>query len=461
MSRPGPLQRQYVRTAYARLPGMFLRRVVCGRDPYWRQCVLSRWGILPREVEAASRRQPTLWIDALSGGEVTQSVTFCRKLREALPGWHLVLSTHNRYSFEFARATLAVDHVIDVPWDFAGPHRRARRRIRPAMLVCIQNPTCAALVADAHAAGVPVVVVGAPLSADYRDHPMFARVLELNPIPLLDRIGVRSQADAEQYIATGADPSRVTVTGNMKYDFEYLRVDEAERAAMCRRLGIAPDAPVLVAASVHEVDTDLVVDGFLQARSRRGDLRLIVAPRYDGQVAHLRARLAARGLVAVTKRALDAGAAPFADAVAIIDTFGELPRLYAVASAVFLGGSVFRLHLGFGQNPIEPLVHRRPLLFGPFMSLWTDITTPLKQAFPGCEVTSADALAAGLLEVLTSPSVGERIGRVIDPIVSAHARDVDNNVALVLDELERRGLWVSGAARRPDTGAATRSAVAV
>ena len=82
----GPEQRRYTLAAYRSLPITFVRRVLFGRDPYWRQYFWSRWGFVSDALRAAVRGRPVVLIDAISGGEVTQSVTFCRKLRAALPG---------------------------------------------------------------------------------------------------------------------------------------------------------------------------------------------------------------------------------------------------------------------------------------------------------------------------------------------------------------------------------------
>src|SRR4051812_19042385 len=112
-----PHQRRYAWNAYRSAPITFARRVVFGRDPYWRRYFWARWGFPDRGTCATAARRPVLWLDALSGGEVTQIVTFCRLLRAALPGWTFVLSTNNRYSFEFASRHLDVDAIFDTPWD--------------------------------------------------------------------------------------------------------------------------------------------------------------------------------------------------------------------------------------------------------------------------------------------------------------------------------------------------------
>jgi 3-deoxy-D-manno-octulosonic-acid transferase len=118
--------------------------------------------------------------------------------------------------------------------------------------------------------------------------------------------------------------------------------------------------------------------------------------------------------------------------VIIVDTFGELNRLYAIASVVFLGGSTYvRNVLGLGQNPIEPLAHRRPLFFGPVMNLWREITDELKAVWGGVEITGAKELARGIVRVFEDPVLARRMAEGAEKILAAHVDDVARNVRLV------------------------------
>lgn len=427
---------RYTFNAYRALPITFLRRVVLGRDPYWRQYFWSRWGYFPKEVREAVRGRRVLWIDALSGGEVTQIVTFCRKLRDALPDWVLMLSTNSHYSYEFARTNLCVDFVIDTPWDCRGPVKRALDRVGPAALVCVENVTCPVLLQEAKRRGVTTILVSGLMSKDIHLHPMLHRTMEESPFGDLDWIGAKSQEDTQGFIDQGARPERVVVTGNMKFDPEYLEVPEEMRARMRTELRLAPQEPVLLAASLHPGEEELVGKAYIEARLAIPGLRLVLVPRYQFYVDEMIEKLRALGLSCVRKTSL-AGQWVDREKVIVVDTFGELSRLYAIASAVFLGGSMYRRNvLGLGQNIIEPLIQRVPIFFGPFMNLWRDITNELKSEWPGVEVTTSDELRKGLCEVLNSNSgCADRIRRRVDAIIWEHRNDVVQNVKMITEVL--------------------------
>lgn len=437
----GALQRRYARTAYRQLPVTFFRRVVFGRDPYWRRFFWNRWGFFPRDVMQALAGGPVLWIDALAGGEITQSVSFCRELRRRLPRHRLLLSTNNRYSYDFAVRHLDVHAVVDSPWDCAAPVRRALARVSPVALVAIENLTAPVLFTEAAARGVTTLVVSGLMSHGAERHPMVARTVEAKPFASLAGIGAKSDEDVAGYLAAGAGRDRVRATGNMKFDLEFLSVDASVRESLARELHLSPTEPVLLAASLHPGEERLVGEAFLQARRREPDLRLIVVPRYDFHADSMMATLASLGLESVRRTRLGAEP-PAGTPVIVVDTFGELNRLYALATAVFLGGTTYVRNVGFGQNPIEPLAHRKPLFFGPVMNLWRDITDELKNAWSGVEVTGADDLAKGVTAVLQDTVLVDRIVKTVDAILSHHGDDVRHNVDFVVAALQttpRRG----------------------
>lgn len=428
---------RYALNAYRALPITFVRRVLFGRDPYWRQYFWSRWGYPPKAMLQAIGRRQVLWIDALSGGEVTQTVTFCRMLREASPALAIVLSTNNRYSHEFAKANLAVDYVFDSPWDCPGPVRRVLRRINPTVLVCVESLTSPILVREAKRMGITTVFVSALMSKDIELHPMYHRIVEEEVFGELDWIGVKSQDDVRGFVRQGAEPERVVVTGNMKFDLEFLQVSSAQKEQLRAAVGLSKGEPVLLAASVHLGEEELVADAYLQIRQTVPALRLVLVPRYRFHVAEMTRQLDTRGLAWILKSSLR-HEEEAVGRVVVVDTFGELAKLYAIATVVFLGGSTYcRNVLGLGQNIIEPLVHRRPIFFGPFMHLWPEITKELKSVWEGFEVKTARELASGAVVALTDSALTARLEGKIDEIMNAHRNDVGRNVELVRNVLPR------------------------
>ncbi len=433
------IQRRYAVEAYLRMPITFVRRVIVGRKPYWRQYFWNRWGFFAPEVLRAAQSQPVLWLDALSGGEVTQMVSFCQQLRSALPGWVLLLSTNNRDSFRFATEHLAVDFVVDTPWDCVGPVRRALDAIRPKAVVSIQNVTSPVLVKEAERRGMSTVLVNGVLRDGFSHHPMFTRALALDVLRSLNWVGARSEADAERFRLQGVLSSRLHVTGNLKYDFAFLRSSLDHQQQIRDDLKLHVGAPVLLAASVLPDEAVVVARAFQLARRAQPRLRLILVPRHVGDTQPMIKALQSLGLGATKRTALPDQAHDPETAI-VVDTFGELRRLYAIASVVFIGASILpRNAAGLGQNPIEPLVLGRPLVFGPHMNLWRDITEPLKEVWPGVEVASVEQFSAATIRLLEDSALVERLQARMDELIAPHQDDVLQNVAVVLASLTMAG----------------------
>ncbi|MFQ5911590.1 MAG: 3-deoxy-D-manno-octulosonic acid transferase [Nitrospinota bacterium] len=445
---------RYVLKAYAYLPVTFLKRVAFGEDPYFHRFFRSRWGFLPEGLRALARRRPTVWIEALSGGENTQVVTFVKRLRALYPGVNLVLSTNNRYSFDFSSRREELDFVFDSPWDLRNVVRRVIRTLRPKVVFFIENMSYPVLCREAQRAGTRTVLLSGFMSHGYEAHEIVSRSIPRGFHRFLDYIGVKSEADAEGYRRLGADPERIRVVGEMKYDLEYLRLAEGERLEIRRRLGISPQAPVLVAGSVRAGEDEVVLEAYRRVREVFPDLRLLMAPSYYSNALKLDEVFSKAGVGYQRKTALDAGDAP-RDAVIVVDTFGELPRLYGLGTLNFVGASIVpKGKLAFGHNPIEPLAHGRPLLFGPHMNHWGEITEALLRSDSGLRVRTGEEMAQTILRLMKDGEAMRRACEAADAIAASNADAVERNLAFAREILSGLGLE----ARREDPMVETVSA---
>ena len=430
----------FILKAYAYLPVTFLRRVVLGKDLYFRRLFWSRWGFLPKELKRLAQSRPTIWIEALSGGENTQIVTFVKRLRGLFPDVNLILSTNNRYSFEFSSKRKDLDFVFDSPWDLRHVVRRGLRTLRPAALLFIENCSYPVLCREARRAGVRTILLSGFMSHGYERHEIVARSIPRGFHRFLDDIGVKSEADADGYRRLGAPPRKIRVVGEMKYDLDFLWLSEEERRTMRADLGIRPDAPVFVAGSIRAGEDEIILEAFRRVREEFPEFRLLMAPSYYGNTMKMKDVFLKAGFDYQRKTALDAGELP-KDAVLIVDTFGELARLYGIGTVNFIGASIIpKGKLAFGHNPIEPLIHGRPLLFGPHMNHWGEITEILLDADPGLQVRTAEEMAGTILRLLRDPNAMRRVCQAADQVVAPNADAVETNLAFAIEKIGEAGI---------------------
>jgi 3-deoxy-D-manno-octulosonic-acid transferase len=182
-------------------------------------------------------------------------------------------------------------------------------------------------------------------------------------------------------------------------------VSDGTRSALAARAGLTALDRVLVAGSVHAGEEAIVLDAAVALRDAVPGLRVLAAPRYLAAVPSIERACQARGL---TSRRLTAPAKTPVNVV-VVDTYGDLPALYALARWVVLGGTFARIGLGLGQNMLEPLAHGVPVFFGPEARRWTSITAALGAIFPGLAVTDARGLAQGILTLEAAPETAARL----------------------------------------------------
>jgi 3-deoxy-D-manno-octulosonic-acid transferase len=391
--------------------------------------IRERWGFVPADVASAATGHPVIWISSAPGGELIQTYSLCRRLKEALPDFRIFLSTTNARSLGFARAVPGTDGVFFSPWDLQGPVRRALRTLGPRLVVAMEAALDPILYREARRLGATTMLASGYMTHGYHGHPTYERSTALGVFDHLDWIGAKSDEDRRGFIELGVPPERVVVLGDLRYDAEYLEVSEAERAGWREILGLASGETLLVAGSVRAGEEEIVTDGFLEARRSLPELRLLIAPRFPQEAELVATALRSRGEEFCRRTELRGGPSR---GVLILDSFGELARLYSLASFVFLGGSIFpQDRVGLGQNMIEPLAHGVPIFFGPHMNHWADIVASMVAVYQGLSVTGAGELARGIVELHRRPDLAGRLQALARKVMEERSGGLQEHVAFI------------------------------
>jgi len=431
LSRILGLERAYVARLYFDLPTKFLQDVVVGRDAVRRSHFWNRWGFVP--LRPQKQDGPLIWVDVLSGGEVMQIHSFIRHLKEMMPDSCVLVSSNNTYSYNVARTTPGVHDVFYTPWDLRHVVRRVVRRLRPSVLVCIENLPFPVLVREAQAMGVKTVLCSGFMSKKFDQHETLRRTMPLNGYLHLDFVGAKSKEDAEGFERIGVRQDRISLVDNMRFDVGFHRLNGRDRSEWKQILRISDDYSIIVAGSVRTKEESVVLEAFAQIKHRRPKTILLLAPSFFSPDLDIEAVAARFGLTTWRRSRIDEMRRLEAD-VLIIDTFGELSRLYAIADIIFIGGSINPAsHLGYGNNIIEPLVHGRPIFFGPFMNRWLEITEALKSVYPGLEVRDAEGFALHALTLMSQPETVAALQKCAEAIVAEHRDAPLKNALLVRD----------------------------
>jgi 3-deoxy-D-manno-octulosonic-acid transferase len=409
------------------LPGYFMKMV---RRGGYREKFGQRLGIYDRELRVRLLRQRSTWLHAVSVGEVNIALKLATALRALEPELHCVLTTTTTTGFALANKNApSWMEVMYTPLDYWPIMRCAFAVIRPVRIVLVEAEVWPNLAAEAHARRVPLVLVNARLSPRSEQRYRRFRVFAAPTFRLLDLVCVPERQDIDRWAALGVPRDRIRVTGSIKYDPDVQAESQVVAAPLWDASSVvAPDGVVLFGGSTHRGEEEILATVFLRLRQRFPSLRLFIAPRHVERLREIRARLDALGLrVALASKARTDGEPNEADCV-LLDTTGELQRWYAIATVVFVGKS---LMAHGGQNPVEPILAGKPVVFGPHMENFGMLARTLVSRKAAIQVRDADSLERAIVELLQDTEARQRLVQNALEVLSTHKGATERAAALV------------------------------
>lgn len=392
-----------------------------------------RLGVLPKGL-ALDR---PIWIHAVSVGEAASIRHLAGELRTAYPGKKFVISTVTTTGNRIAASIAAPgDFVTYLPLDLSFIVGRTLARINPCCLVIVETELWPNLIRCAARRGIPVCVVNGRISDK-----SFRRYRLVRPLlaPLLNKVAVfcpQSERDGERLARLGLRPGKIKATGNMKFDITVRDYDGLRKDYHDYRqdFGIGSGERLLVAASTHPGEEAAVIEVYRRVREKSPELRLLIAPRHPERSAELEALVRQAGLepVRISSIAPVKGVAvPPARTgreIFILDTVGQLMYFYAISDIVFVGGSLVRTG---GHNILEPASLGKPILFGPHMFNFPDITALFLEKGAARMVADKDELAAGIAALLADPAAVSALGAAARQIITGNQGATRRNCEVI------------------------------
>jgi 3-deoxy-D-manno-octulosonic-acid transferase len=391
------------------LPGYFIKMI---RRGGYREKFGQRLGIYDGKVRERLSNQRSTWLHAVSVGEVNIALKLADALRALEPDLRCVLTTTTTTGFALARKTApSWIEVMYTPLDYWPIMRCAFSVIRPARIVLVEAEVWPNLAAAAHARRIPLALVNARLSPRSEQRYRRFRFFVASTFRLLDLVCVPERRDIERWVALGVPRNRIQWTGSIKFDPENANAETLSASLWKATDGFNSDSLVLLGGSTHPGEEEILAKVFLRLRQQFPSLRLFIAPRHVERLQEIRAQLGAMPMrVTLTSEALSSDAAD-ADCM-LLDTTGELQRWYGIATVVFIGKS---LTAHGGQNPVEPILAGKPVVFGPHMENFATLAKTLVSNNAAMQVNDTDSLERALGELLRDSESRQRF------VENAHA----------------------------------------
>ncbi len=327
-------------------------------DRRYRSSLRQRMGFVPRRSDV----REVVWIHGVSVGEVKAASNFIAQLRAQRPWLQLVVSATTPNGHLVARQEYKDLPVVFYPLDFGRFPARAIDRIRPRCVLLMELEIWPNFLQAARKRNIPVAVINGRISERTFRGYRLARGL-LPQLDLISKYCVQDRAYQKRLLDLGVDPSRVHVTGNMKYDSVVM--GRHQEAAAVLRPWLAPHGErVLVAGSTHFDEETAVLAAVARMRPELdGPVRMVLVPRHPERASSVCEQVVAAGGVPVRWSDVSATLPPLLpDAVVVVDTIGQLQRFYAACDVAFVGGSLVPHG---GQNMLEPAAQGRAVIFGP------------------------------------------------------------------------------------------------
>ncbi len=386
----------------------------------------QRLGFLPPELKL---KQP-IWIHAVSVGEAKTAELLVKQLRIIYPKKQFALSTTTPTGNKIARNFSGEnDFVFYLPLDISFVTKKVIRLINPCFCIIMETEVWPNLITQLYAAGIPSVVVNARISDN-----SFLGYRLIKPLlkPILNKMRffcVQTAQDAQRLRALGLSNDKLKITGNMKYDIAALVDSKADYISSRLRLGLEEAAQLVVAGSTHPQEEEIILGAYKQVMGSSPNARLLIAPRHPERAREV-AKLAARIGFEVTfiSKLTSGSESKSQDPIFILDTIGELLSFYAIADVVFVGGSLVN---NGGHNILEPALFEKPILFGPHMSNFKQMSELFLNNSAAIMVAGGQELSANIQSLLNNSSGISSIGKKARQLVLDNQGATIRNAELI------------------------------
>jgi len=410
-------------------PLFILHLIVRGfRNPdYW-----HRWDERFGRYRTKGCRR-SLWVHAVSVGEVQAALPLIQSLQQRFPDYPLVITTTTPTGSSHVRGLLGgeVSHVY-APYDMPHVVRRFLDHMDPEMAIIMETEIWPNIFHQCHERGIPLVMANARMSErsarGYRRVPAFTKETLGKP----SMIAAQTRKDADRFISLGVDPDRVRLTGSVKIDAR-IPASLHELAEVLRRQW-GTERTVWIAASTHEGEEEKILDVYDNVSADIPGLLLVIVPRHPERFPKVASLCRKRGYNVQLRS--EQAECKTETQIVIGDSMGELPLYYAASDLAFIGGSLIRHG---GQNLLEAAALGKAVIVGPHMFNFEEITAMMVEAGAAVQVHSAGELTPAVRRLLQDANLRHSVGDRGRQVVEENRGAIDRLMVLIVEVMTTSG----------------------
>ncbi len=380
--------------------------------------------------------ETTVWLHAVSVGEVQQLRPLVAGLRTRYPHLKLYISTTTESGMSLAKSAFTDATTFFFPMDFTWSVKNALHRIQPDLLVFVELEVWPNLILAANKLGCPTAIVNGRLSESsfhgyhrlrYFLKPIFSR---------LTWVGAQDETYRERFLAMGVPPNRLVNTGNLKFDGAEVDRNHPEICLRREQLGLHPNDLVLVGGSTQSPEEHYLIESYQKLKTSFPDLRMILVPRHPERFDEVAKWLQDSGL-SFQRRSKEINIANAHWDVLLGDTVGELRWWWGMADIAFVGGSFGDRG---GQNMIEPAAYGASIAVGPNTKNFKDTMRILNAAKAIRELNEPISLYDWAKENLEDPGLRQEMGTRASQTVALHRGALERTLDCLAPYLVKESL---------------------
>lgn len=382
-----------------------------------RQGMTLRFGIYPEKLVKNLKEKKNIWVHAVSVGEVMALLPLIKEIREKHPDYRVVITTVTETGSIAAKKIKRSDEiVVFLPFDITFIIKKVIRYIMPAALIIVETELWPNLIREIARSRVKIFLVNGRISDNSLSRYRLIKPLLKNLLAKIDLLFMQTEDQKIRIISLGADPSRVTAPGNMKFDAifsEDMFKQDEEKIRLS--LGLDTRDELFIAGSTHPGEEEIILSSYLEVKEKFASLRLLIAPRHIKRIKELQKLIIDYGLNPLLMSRLSVISSKISGRdILILDTIGLLRSLYSVAEIAFVGGSLVKRG---GQNMIEPATFAKPLLLGPYTYNFRDIVEIFLEENAAIVVKDTQTLTESLRALLSDAALRDSLGKSAQRVV--------------------------------------------
>jgi 3-deoxy-D-manno-octulosonic-acid transferase len=417
-----------------------LLRAAFGKHGVW-----ERMGILSKDKIENLRSGKTIWFHAASVGEVKALSAITPYFQKNHPEYDLVVSTITKTGKKEAERILkSVKMVFFMPVDLRRFIRRVLRSLEPVALILVETELWPNLIRESKRSGCFVGMINGRISERSFGRYRLAKSLFKETISHIDLLCLQSEEYKERMIRLGADRGRIELTGNLKFDRLLMAVEQDDVALLRKNLQIPDNRRVVIAGSTREGEEQIVIPVFKKLKQRYNDLLFMLAPRHLDRLSQLEKILSDSQMSFIRKSQLELSEEKNGSedkgelervSLILLDTMGELSRLYSLAQVAFVGGTLVPVG---GHNLLEPAIYGVPVIFGPHVDNFKEEAKILIDSGGGIKVENQEELFLGLSDLLSDDDRSRKLGLKAQDAIRKRTGVAQRTVDSLISLLEKR-----------------------